>query len=262
MSPQRKRLGLALAGGVLRGRAHVGVIQALEEAGIVADFVSGVSAGAIVGAAYAAGLNAAQLHDLAHDFSWLQIATPVVLNPFRQGLSRLGLVDFYNLELFLIRAFGDLTFEELPRPLAIGTTDVMTGQPVTLTSGRVALAARASSSVPGVVAPVRWRDRVLCDGGVSNNVPISILRDMGADVVVAVNIMPGLQRLPSNFIWAASNAISHMILHSSDKLDSADIVIEPDIAETSYVHPPTDALVQMGQDTAAPFIPRLQALLA
>ena len=261
MWKQRKRLGLALSGGMARGRAHVGVIQALEEAGIQADFVSGVSAGAMVGAAYAAGLSMADLAQLAREFNWLKIATPILPLPRRSGLGRLGLLDFGKIETFLIRAIGDLTFDELAKPLAIGATDLVTGERVVITSGRVVQAVRASSSVPGVVAPTRWRGRLLCDGFASNNSPIQVLHDLGADVVVAVNLMPIARRLPSNLFWAGSTAVSALVMQAGDPLDRADIVIEPDLAEIDYVLPRCDDLLARGRAATLPIIPQLQTLL-
>ena len=164
MTKQRKRLGLALAGGVMRGRAHVGVIQVLEEAGIEVNFLSGVSAGAIVGAFYAMGIDATQLVEFAKQFSWPNVARPSVLNPFRSGLARLGLMDFQNLEMLLIQSIGDVTFAELARPFAVGATDLVTGERIVITSGRVArcgasqlLGARRRGA--GAVAwshPLRW----------------------------------------------------------------------------------------------------------
>ena len=259
---QRKRLGLALAGGVMRGRAHVGVIQVLEEAGIEVNFLSGVSAGAIVGATYAMGLDAARLAEMASLFSWPRIARPSVLNPFRKGLARLGLLDFQNLEMLLIESIGDVTFAELARPFAVGATDLITGERIVITSGRVAHAVRASSSVPGVVVPARWRGRILCDGFASNNVPIQILRDMGADVVLAVNLMPMARRMPSNLFWAGSTAISALVLQAGDPLDLADILIEPDLAEVDYLFPNMKDVLARGRAATEAIIPQLKALLA
>jgi len=259
---QRKRLGLALGGGVARGRAHVGVIQVLEEAGIEVSFVSGVSAGAMVGACYAAGLNVAQLTQVATGFTWFRVASFSLLNPFRQGLDRLGLVDFENLEMFVIDAIGDVAFDELKLPFAAGATDLLTGERIVLTSGRVAHAVRASAAVPGVVVPVRWGERILCDGFASNNVPIQILHDMGADVVLAVNIMPVGRQVPSSFFWAGSTALSALVLQAGDPLDLADVLIEPDLAEIDYLFPSAARVVQLGREAALPAIPQLRALLA
>jgi NTE family protein len=233
----------------------------LEEAGIEVSFLSGVSAGAIVGAAYATGITADRLGELAKEFSWPKVARLSVLNPFRSGLARLGLLDFQNLELLLIGSIGDVTFAELARPFAVGATDLVTGERIVITSGRVAHAVRASSSVPGVVAPARWRERLLCDGFASNNVPIQILRDMGADVVLAVNIMPVARRMPSSLFWAGSTAISALVLQAGDPLDLADILIEPDLAEIDYLFPQGNDLIARGRAATTPILPQLIALL-
>jgi NTE family protein len=262
MSQYRKRLGLALAGGVARGRAHLGVLQVLEEAGIQVDCVSGVSAGAIVGALYAAGLSLDHLAEQSKRFSWSHLVRPIVLNPLRRGLDRLGLVDFYNLEMAIIQAIGDVTFAELPRPFVVGVTDLVTGEAINIRTGRVAAAVRASSSVPGIVAPCRWGGRLVCDGFASNNLRIQVLRDMGADVVVGVNIMPLARHRPPNFFWAGSTALTNLIVHAGDRLDSADAMIEPDVAEMDYLIPDDIELVQRGRAAASAILPRLRALLA
>lgn len=261
MTQHRKRLGLALAGGVARGRAHLGVIQVLEEAGITVDFISGVSAGAVVGALYAAGLSLTRLAELSKRFSWATIARPIVLNPFRSGFDRLGLVDFYNLELLLIRAIGDITFEELQRPLVVGVTDLITGEAINITTGRVAAAVRASSSVPGFVAPCVWRHRLVCDGFASNNLRIQVLRDLGAEVVVGVNIIPLAHNRPPNFFWAGNTALANLLVHASDPPETADVWIEPDVAEMDYLVPDDIELIERGRAAARAALPQLLALL-
>lgn len=262
MESHRKRLGLALAGGVARGRAHLGVLQVLEEAGIEVDLVSGVSAGAIVGALYAAGLSLERLFELSKCFSWSNLVRPIVLNPFRRGLDRLGLVDFYNLEMAIIQALGDITFAELRRPFVVGVTDLVTGEAINISTGRVAAAVRASSSVPGIVAPCRWRNQLICDGFASNNLRIQVLRDLGADVVLGVNIMPLARHRPPNFFWAGSTALTNLIVHAGDRLDSADAMIEPDVAEMDFLIPDDIELVQRGRAAAAAVLPQLLMLLA
>jgi NTE family protein len=262
MTLQTKRLGLALSGGVARGRAHLGVLQVLEQEGIRVDCVSGVSVGALVGACIAAGLDAQTLIGMSDMFKWRHLVRLVALNPFRQNIERLGLVDFHNLEMTLIRTLGDITFDELKVPLVIGATDLITGAAVIIEEGRVAVAVRASSSVPGVVAPVLWRGRLLCDGFASNNMVIQELRHRGAEVVLGVNIMPLVQGGPRNFFWAGSKAISNLVLNSGEPCGSADVLIEPDVAEIDYLFPGTEELLRLGREAVTPHIARLKALLA
>ena len=259
---QRKRLGLALAGGVMRGRAHVGVIQVLEEAGIEVNFLSGVSAGAIVGATYAMGIDAARLAELAKLFSWPKVATLSVLNPFRSGLARLGLLDFQNLEMLLIESIGDVTFAELARPFAVGATDLITGERIVITSGRVAHAVRASSSVPGVVVPARWRGRILCDGFASNNVPIQILRDMGADVVLAVNLMPMARRDALQPLLGREHGHQRTRAAGGRSAGLGRYSRRADLAEIDYLFPNLHDVLARGRAATLPIIPQLKALLA
>lgn len=262
MTYQSKRLGLALSGGVARGRAHLGVLQVLDEEGIRIDCVSGVSVGALVGAYVAAGLDTEALIGLSDVFKWRHLVRPVVLNPFRRNIERLGLVDFYNLEMTLIRSLGDITFDELRLPFVVGATDLITGAAVTIDEGRVAVAVRASSAVPGVVVPVLWRGRLLCDGFASNNMVIGALRQRGADVVLGVNIMPLVQGWPRNFFWAGSQAISNLVLKSGEPCSSADVLVEPNVAEVDYLFASTAELLRLGRKAILPHIDRLKALLA
>ncbi|MFN2167688.1 MAG: patatin-like phospholipase family protein [Anaerolineae bacterium] len=262
MTNQSKRLGLALSGGVARGRAHLGVLQVLEQAGIRIDYVSGVSVGALVGACIAAGLDAQTLIGMSDMFKWRHLIRLVALNPFRQNIERLGLTDFHNLEMTLIRTLGDITFDELKLPLVVGATDLISGAAVVIDQGRVAVAVRASSSVPGVVTPVLWRGRLLCDGFASNNMVVEPLRQRGAEVVLGVNIMPLMQGGPRNFFWAGSKAISNLVLNSGEPCSSADVLVEPEVAEVDYLFPSTEELLRLGREAIIPHVARLKALLA
>jgi NTE family protein len=129
---QRKRVGLALGGGVVRGLAHVGVLSVLEEAGVPIDFISGTSAGSIVAGCYAAGMNASQLKTYAWQFTWRRLLRPVW--PVR------GLVSFAGIAGLLRRSLGDLAIEDLKLPLAIAATDIERGEPVYLRQGPLAQA--------------------------------------------------------------------------------------------------------------------------
>ncbi len=262
MAQQSKKLGLTLSGGGARGRAHVGVLQVLEQEGIRVDCVSGVSAGAIVGACIAAGMNADTMIGMSDQFRWRHLVRPLLLNPFRQNLGKLGLVDLHNLEMTLIRTLGDITFGELKLPFVVGATDLITGEAIIIDQDRVAVAVRASSSVPGVVAPVLWRGRLLCDGFASNNLIIAELRQRGADVVLAVNLMPLAQGGPRNFFWAGSKAVSNLVLNSSEAYSTADMLIEPAVAEVDYLFPSREELLRLGREAVAPHVERLKALLA
>lgn len=178
------KIGLALGSGASRGWSHIGVINALEKAGIEPDIVCGTSVGAVVGASYAAGnLEALQEWVLASSQS-------DVYRFFNIKFSQSGFVDIDRLNKFLhdYVANESLTIEELSKPFIAVSTDLETGQEAWLREGNVAQAVRASMSLPGIFPPVRDNGRWLVDGGLVNPVPVTACHALGADVVIAVNL--------------------------------------------------------------------------
>lgn len=180
-TPHKPRIGLALGSGSARGWAHIGVIRALEEAGIRPDLVCGTSIGALVGAAYAAG-------ELEHLENWvrgLQIGDVVGLADVSLGA---GLLKGDRLMQFFRSNFADHPIEQLQVPFAAVATSLQTGAEVWLRSGSTLDAVRASIALPGIFTPVRWEGSLLVDGGLANPVPVSLARAMGADIVIAVDL--------------------------------------------------------------------------
>jgi NTE family protein len=252
----RKTLGLALGGGAARGLAHVGVLSVLDREGIPVDYIAGASAGSLAGAVYAAGLRGERLVDVALRTRWRQIARPT--------WSRLGLITFARLETFLVRLIGDCRFEDLDIPFATMATDVLTGEPVVLRQGRVAPAVRASSSIPGIVTPVSIDGRLLMDGGVSNNLPISVVRAMGADVVVAIGLTSALGHPPRHFGEIAMAALDYLLAHAGDDPASADLFISlplPGLLSLLRLSRGAKAFA-LGQQLAEGALPGIRALLA
>jgi len=178
----RPRIGLALSGGAARGIAHVGVLRALEENAIPVDAIAGASAGALIGGCYAAGLTIPQLEALARKFRWRHIS--------RFSFSRLGLQSNAPMEKFLRASLPVTRFEDLRIPFAALATDLQTGTAVVMRdTGDLTLALRASNCLPAFYAPVRDPEgRLLVDGGLVANLPISYTRDLGADIVIAVDV--------------------------------------------------------------------------
>ncbi|MEW5825843.1 MAG: patatin-like phospholipase family protein [Candidatus Bipolaricaulota bacterium] len=179
-----KILGLALSSGGARGSAHVGVLKVLIDEGLAPDVVAGASMGAHVGAAYAAGVPLAELEaQWAHASVWRTVKALAPTLPF-SGWSSGGEVT-----RTLEQMFGDRRIEDLERPFAALATDLESGEPCALTSGRVVDAVRASLSVPGLFTPVWNEERLLIDGGVSNPLPIDAAYGLGAQVVIAVDVL-------------------------------------------------------------------------
>jgi NTE family protein len=223
----RKRIGLALGGGVVRGAAHIGVLSVLERAGIPIDCVAGASAGALMGAAYCSGVGLPKIKEMALRMRWRDV---ISLTWPSQGL-----VSFDKLERWMVAAVGDLEFADLKLPFAAVATDLESGQPVILREGRVAPAVRASSSVPGLVKPARLNGRLLGDGNVTDNVPVQAARALGADYIIGVDIFTPALRLrwgPLGYAFAALEILLH---HAGGGLEAADCLIVPKLAGFSYV---------------------------
>lgn len=225
--PSRKRVGLALGGGVVRGLAHIGVLSVLEDYGVPIDCISGTSVGALIGAYYAAGVNASQLREIARSFNWWVLARPI--------LSRHGFFTFKPMRQKMERELGKLDFTDLKIPLAVVSTDILNGVAITLEQGSVAWAVQSSCSVPGVFAPVELGGRLLCDGGASNMLPVDVLRTMGADYIIAVDIFPFALRPylgPFRYLFAA---VEMLLRHAGGGIQEADCVISPALSGKTYI---------------------------
>jgi NTE family protein len=210
----RIKVGLVLSGGGARGGAHVGVLKALEDLGVRVDYIAGTSMGAIIGGFYAAGYSAIEIEQILDEMDWDRALSDAperrdrtmrkkeleseFLIPYRLGYNNgrlqvpLGAIQGQHLDQVFQRilhpAAQPASFDDLPIPFRAVATDLVTGEAVVLSGGSLADALRASMSVPGIFAPVRIGDRILVDGGMSNNLPVNIAREMGADVVIAVDI--------------------------------------------------------------------------
>ncbi|MDH3291706.1 MAG: patatin-like phospholipase family protein [Gemmatimonadota bacterium] len=182
----RGSVGLALGSGSARGWAHIGVIRGLAEAGLRVDYVAGASIGAAVGAVFASGdLDA--LEDVALELDWRQVASF-----YDAVLPKSGLIDGTKLSAFIRNYIKETRIEQLPIPYCAVATDLETGEEVAIRDGDIVEAVRASFSIPGILTPVRWNDRILVDGGLVNPVPVNVLRAMGADFVIAVDLNHGV----------------------------------------------------------------------
>lgn len=214
----RPRVGLVLGGGGAKGGAHIGVLKVLEELHVPVDMIAGTSAGAIIGGLYAAGLSPDDLEDLVNSLDWhdlIEGGPPRNTLTFRRkqddakfptrlelgfngGTFRLpsGLVTGQNVEVAFRSVSlpgADITsFEDLPVPFSAVATDIVTGEMVVLSRGDLSTAVRASMSIPGAFSPIEVDGRLLVDGAVVRNLPVDVMRDMGADLIIAVDLTPPL----------------------------------------------------------------------
>ncbi len=177
-----KRIGLALGSGSARGWAHIGVIEALSEAGIQIDYVAGTSVGAVVGAVYASG-KISSFEDIVLRFDWKKIVSFLdIIFP------RSGLIDGNRIADFVRTYVEEKNIEDIPLPFRAVSADLATGKEVVFQEGDIIEAVRASISIPGIFTPVRKDGMILVDGGLVNPVPVSVVREMGADYVIAVDL--------------------------------------------------------------------------
>lgn len=179
MRSGKPRLGIALGSGAARGWAHIGILRALEEAGIVPDIVAGTSIGALVGAAYASG-RLDRLEQWVVQIDWWEIIRYMDL--------RLGGVEGERLMQAFRERVEEALIETLPKPFGAVATDLHTGREVWFQNGSLLEAVRASIALPGLFSPVRYQGRWLVDGGLVDPLPISLCRAIGAEQVIAVNL--------------------------------------------------------------------------
>ncbi|MCX6091875.1 MAG: patatin-like phospholipase family protein [Candidatus Bipolaricaulota bacterium] len=177
------RIGLALGSGGARGAAHTGILKVLDREGIRPTVVAGSSIGSLIGAAYAAGKPTADMEK-----EWLAVGVSKVLRGFMPTFPSAGLSSGHELRKLLHGLFGDVTIEDLAIPFAAVACDIDTGEPVVLKTGSLVDAVLASTAIPGIFFPVRHGSRILVDGGMVDPVPVSVCRNLGADIVIAVDI--------------------------------------------------------------------------
>ena len=289
----RPKVGLVLSGGGARGLSHIGVLKVLAEQRIPVDFIVATSMGSIVGGAYAAGRTPAQMEQLVVDANWAQIFSdraPREDLSFRRkeddlrfiGKTELGFKDggivlprgalgSQNLEEFLrsiSRHANDVsTLNELPILFRAVATDLETGRPVVLADVPLSVAMRASMSIPGAFAPAEVGGRLLGDGGLVRNLPVEAARDLGADVIIAVNV--GTPLLPRGALSSALGVAQQMINILTEanveaslaKLRPHDILISPDLTGVSFVDfQRGKELIDIGERAGRAMATRLAAL--
>ena len=262
-SNSRPRVGLALSGGGARGAAHIGVIGVLLEQGVPIDCIAGTSMGAIVGGLYASGMTLEEIEQAMVEIDWDDVfvdGTARADKTFRRkrddddflikravGFSDgriklpLGVVQGQKMDLALRRLTVPVAlvrdFDDLTIPFRAVTTDIVTGERVALGSGDLATAIRASISIPVAMTPVLLDGRLLVDGGTASNLPISVVREMGADIVIAVNISTPLSSQDEiGSVLSITGQLSGLLTNRNTDLEIAslteiDVYIQPDLGD-------------------------------
>ncbi|HEV3245232.1 MAG TPA: patatin-like phospholipase family protein [Candidatus Paceibacterota bacterium] len=218
------KIGVALSGGSAWGVAHVGVLAALLKHGIAVDCIAGTSAGAVVAAPFAFGVPIETIEEGAKKIEWKQVA--------RFAYSRLGIRTNAALAKLIRELLGDADIKDAKIPLAIVATDIEKGEEKIFREGDVAEAVRASSAIPGYFSPVDIDGTLYVDGGISENLPLSPLKAMGADFTIGINLAgPMDPGRPKNLGQVVARSFE-VLYRSRDRLlvSNADILIEPNVA--------------------------------
>jgi NTE family protein len=290
-SEERPKIGLVLGGGGAKGAAHIPVLKLLDELEFPIDFIAGTSAGGIVGGLYAAGYSGAEIEEIFAGADWDDLFSDRpqrALQPYfekrldgryqlalfpRKGIPSTpqGLVSGQKIfDLFSSLTFpiaGDIDFDELPIPFRCLAVDIVSGKEVVLKSGSLARALRATGAIPTLLAPVEWDEYLLVDGGVLNNLPIDVVKDMGADIVIAVDLAGPLN--PREELATAEKILGQTLqtvelAQKKDKMDEVDVLIWPDmkgLSSTDYFFPDRMARIKArGEEAALKARPSLLAL--
>lgn len=252
----KNKIGLALSGGSALGISHIGVLKALEENKIKIDYIAGTSSGSIIAAAFAFGLSFEQMADVSKKINWINISN--------FAYSKLGLASNKPLGKLIKEIFGDVKIEDAKIPLAIVATDIEKGQKVVLQKGNLAEALMASSCLPGIYVPIIINEQKLIDGGWSENLPLSVLKKMGADMIIGVNLKKYSLRKVSNVFDVLLNSLA---ITSSDhhhlkiQEQGADIIIEPNLMNFGYSDfNKTDKLIEAGYQATLSLMPEIKKI--
>ncbi|MDR4988625.1 MAG: patatin-like phospholipase family protein [Bacteroidales bacterium] len=287
-SDQRPAIGLTLSGGGARGLAHVGVLHILDSLGVSIDYITGTSMGSIVGGMYAAGYSAAEIETFAVEMNWealfarrpdLSFIHPSERADFQKFMAELPIVDrriilatgaiegqqlWNTLNEVFFHTFHITDFNKLNIPFACVATDVETGEAVVMREGNLVSAVRASMAIPSVFTTVERDGFKLIDGGVVNNFPVSLAKEMGADFVIGVNVSQGLR--PAEELQTPIDIIYQMGFYSdarnfSKNLADTDLYIEPDLeafTAASFLH--AEQIIEQGKRAARRHIDELAKL--
>jgi len=267
MKNKKLKIGLALGSGGIKGYSHVGVLKVLEENNIPIAFISGSSIGAMIGSVYSYLKDSKKLEEIVLSTSWHQISSLMSFS-FKEGLIKGEMIEKYIDEI----TWG-VSFEDLKIPLSVVTTNFKTGESVNLSRGDVAKAVRASSSIPWIFKSVKINGKTLCDGGLSNPVPVDVVRKMGADIVIAVNLdnesyFDSRRYKEKNFYLNSLKSIQFLQYNlAKERLRSADIIIEPSVGGLgligldSFIKQKGQKVILEGEKATSKVIKKIKKLL-
>lgn len=253
----RSKVGIALGAGASRGLAHIGVLKALKKWGIDIDMVAGTSAGALVGALYCCGIDLRVLEMVAESIprkDLLDLSVP-----------RVGFIKGYRIEQLVKLLTREMRIEELPIPFKAVAVDLVRGEEVVFDTGYIYKAVRASISVPGIFTPVYEGERVMVDGGILDRVPVGVVKEMGADIVIGVDVgfsgVKGCMESIFDVIFRSIDIMEREIL--KNRVIDADLLIKPYLGDIDpYRFDQAEECVREGYDVTEAAIPRIKQIIS
>lgn len=256
-SNKKPVVALVLGSGGARGYAHIGVIEVLEKYGIQPDFIVGTSAGSIVGSIYASGKSADQLKQIALDMKVGDV------REFKIGLK--GFFDGKKVEDYVNQQVGTIALDKMKIPMYVVATELKHGKKVVFNYGNTGQAVRASVSIPSMFIPTTIAGKEYVDGGLVSPVPVDVARELGADVVIAVDILAQPIYTETTNVWGLFNQNINIMQNrlAAEELKNADIVIQPDLREKAHIFDVQGRqdTIQAGVDAAMERIKDLETVL-
>ena len=256
---QQKRpvVALVLGSGGARGYAHIGVLEVLEQQGIRPDFIVGTSAGSIVGSIYASGKSAAEMRE---------IALKLKANDVRElNVSLKGFLDGKKVEDYVNEQVHNMPLQKMKIPMYVVATELKDGTKTVFNHGNTGQAVRASASIPSMFVPTKIRNIEYVDGGLVSPVPVEVARDLGADIVIAVDILAQPIHTETTNVWGLFNQNINIMQGrlAEEELKDEDIVIQPDLREKAHIFDVKgrEMTMQAGVDAAKEKLANIQGAI-
>ena len=254
----RPIIALVLGSGGARGYAHIGAIQVLEQSGIRPDFIVGTSAGSIVGSLYASGKNANQIRDIALNMKASDVRDI--------RLDMKGFFDGQKVEDYVNEQVSDVPLQRLPIPMYVVATQLKEGKKVVFNYGNTGQAVRASVSIPSMFIPTKIGADEYVDGGLVSPVPVDVARKLGADIIIAVDILAQPMYTETSNVWGLFNQNINIMQKNLAQIElkNADIVIQPDLREKVHIFDVSgrELTMQAGVDATVAQLGQIQKVFA
>ena len=254
----RPIIALVLGSGGARGYAHIGAIQVLEQSGIRPDFIVGTSAGSIVGSLYASGKNANQIRDIALNMKASDVRDI--------RLDMKGFFDGQKVEDYVNEQVSDMPLQSLPIPMYVVATQLKEGKKVVFNYGSTGQAVRASVSIPSMFIPTKIGTDEYVDGGLVSPVPVDVARKLGADIIIAVDILAQPMYTETSNVWGLFNQNINIMQKNLAQIElkNADIVIQPDLREKVHIFDVSgrESTMQAGVDATVAQLEQIQKVFA